>query len=105
MDWNSALVVFNIVNEWGATVINWPNCLSGTKVNNTLDACWELLLTKLQYTKTTSANYNFGTFSPSLSWSTSFFALTNNFIASGDHNPNLQPVFILKTIVFLILLI
>ena len=22
MDWNSALVVFNIVNEWGATVIN-----------------------------------------------------------------------------------
>ena len=40
MDWNSALVVFSIVNKWGEIVINWPNCLLGTKVNNTLDACW-----------------------------------------------------------------
>ena len=23
---------FNIVNEWGAIVVNWSNCLSGTKV-------------------------------------------------------------------------
>ena len=38
-DWNSALVVFSIINEWGEIVINWPNCLLGTKVNNTLDAC------------------------------------------------------------------
>ena len=45
MDWNPALVVFNIVNEWGAIVINWPNCLLGTKVNNTLmlvDDCYWL---------------------------------------------------------------
>ena len=40
MDWNSALVVFSIVNEWGKIVINWLNCLLGTKVDNTLDACW-----------------------------------------------------------------
>ena len=40
MDWNSALVVFSIVNEWGETVIKWPNCLLSTRVNNTLDACW-----------------------------------------------------------------
>ena len=37
---NSALVVFNIVGEWGVIVINWPNYLFGTKVNRTLDACW-----------------------------------------------------------------
>ena len=29
MNENSALVVFNIVNVWGAIVINWSNCLSG----------------------------------------------------------------------------
>ena len=40
MDWNSVLVVFSIVNEWGEIVINWPNCLLGTKVNNILDTCW-----------------------------------------------------------------
>ena len=39
MNENSALVVFNIVGEWGIIVINWPNCLLGTKVNNTFDAC------------------------------------------------------------------
>ena len=32
MDQNSVLVVFNIVNEWGAMVINCPNCWLGTKV-------------------------------------------------------------------------
>ena len=36
---NSALVVFSIVNEWGAIVINGTNCLSDTKVNETFDAC------------------------------------------------------------------
>ena len=40
MDWSSGLVVLSIVNEWGKIVINWPNCLLDTKVNNTLDACW-----------------------------------------------------------------
>ena len=39
IDWNSALVVFNIVNEWDAIVTNWPNYTSGKKVNKTLDAC------------------------------------------------------------------
>ena len=40
INWNSALVVFSIVEKWGETVINWPNCLLSTKVNNTLDAYW-----------------------------------------------------------------
>ena len=35
MDENSVFVVFSIANEWGAKVINWSNCLFGTKVNNT----------------------------------------------------------------------
>ena len=39
MDWNSALVVFSIVNEWVEIMINWPNCLLDTKVSNTLDSC------------------------------------------------------------------
>ena len=39
MNENSALVVFNIVSEGGVIVINSPNCLFGTKVNNALDAC------------------------------------------------------------------
>ena len=38
--WNSALVVFSIVNKWGEIVIKWPNCLLFTKVNNTIDAFW-----------------------------------------------------------------
>ena len=37
MDWNAALLVFTIVNKWGAILTNWPNCLSSTKINNTLD--------------------------------------------------------------------
>ena len=73
MDERSVFVVFNIVNKWGAMKISCPNCLFGTKVNNTLDACWQLLLTKLQCTKTTSADCNLGPSSSSLSWSTSFF--------------------------------
>ena len=31
MDWNSALVVFSIAKNNGERVINWPNCLLGTK--------------------------------------------------------------------------
>ena len=30
--------MFSIVDELGAIVINWPNCLFGTKVDNTLNA-------------------------------------------------------------------
>ena len=40
MDVNFVFVIFNIVNEWGAIVVNCPNCLFYTKVNNTLDTCW-----------------------------------------------------------------
>ena len=84
MDWSSALVVFSIVNKWGEIVINWPNCLLGTKVNNTLDAFWQLLLTKLQSARTTSIDSSFGTSSSSLS--TSYFAFPNSFIVSVDNS-------------------
>ena len=70
MDENSVFVVFNFVNEWSTIAIN---CLFGTKVNNTLDAWWQLLLNKLQCTDTASADSNFSISFPSLSWSTSFF--------------------------------
>ena len=39
MNESSVFVAFNIVNEWSDISINSPNCLFGTKVNNTLDAC------------------------------------------------------------------
>ena len=39
MDKNCGVVVFSIVNELGAIVINSPNCFFDTEVNNTLDAC------------------------------------------------------------------
>ena len=39
MDENSVFVVLNIINECGAILIYCPNCLFGTKVNNTFDAC------------------------------------------------------------------
>ena len=40
MDKNSVFADFSIVNKWGDILIDCPNCLFGTKVNNTLDACW-----------------------------------------------------------------
>ena len=89
MDWNSKLVVFSIFNEWGKIVINWLNCLLRTKVNNTLDVYWQLLLNKLQCSKTTSADSSFGTFFPSLSLSTPFFVLPNSLIVSGVNNSSL----------------
>ena len=46
-------------------------------------------LTKLQCTKTTLTDYNFGTFSLFLCASTSFYVLPNNFIVSGVSNSNL----------------
>ena len=87
MDEDSVFVVFNIFNV-AFNIVNWPNCLVGTALNNTLDACWKLLLTKLHCTKKSSADSNFGTFSPSLSWSTSFFVLPYNFIVSKDNSYN-----------------
>ena len=56
--------------------------------------------TKLQCTKATSTDSSFGTFSPSLSLSTFFFVLPDNFIVSGVNSSNLYPGFILKTILF-----
>ena len=46
-------------------------------------------MAKLQCNKTTSTGSSFGTSSPSLSLSTSYFALPDNFIASGDNNSSL----------------
>ena len=40
MEENSVFVAFSIINEWGDILINCPNCLFGTKGNNTLDPCW-----------------------------------------------------------------
>ena len=55
-----------------------------------------MLLTKLQCTQTTSTDSSFGTSSPSLSLSTSFFVMPNSFSVSGDNNSSLYPVFTLK---------
>ena len=40
MDENSVFCVLSIVNECGDILINYRNCLFGTKVNNSFDACW-----------------------------------------------------------------
>ena len=40
MNENSVFVVFNIVSEWVAIVINCPNCLFGAKV--IVDNCYWL---------------------------------------------------------------
>ena len=102
IDENCVFIVLRIVNKCVDILIKCPNCLFGTKVNNTFDAYQWLLFTRLQCTKTTSTNSNFST-SPSLSWLTSFFVLPNSFVVSDDNNSNLYPVFTLKTILFLIL--
>ena len=72
-------------NEWGEIVINWTKCLLDTKVHNTFDVCWQMLLNKLQCTKTTSTDSNFGASSLSLSW-TSFLVPPYNY---NDNNSNL----------------
>ena len=40
MDEKSVFVLFNIANEWGIILVNWSDCLFGTEVSNTVDACW-----------------------------------------------------------------
>ena len=72
MDKSFVFVVFSIVNVQQCNSDYLTKFLLGTKVNNTLDACWWSLLTKLQCAKTTSTDSNFGA-PPSLSWWTSFF--------------------------------
>ena len=69
---NSVLTVFIIVKECGEIFINCPNCLFGTKLNKTFDVCWSSFLTKLQWTKITSTDSNFGTFSLYFSLSAPF---------------------------------
>ena len=90
MDKSSVFAVFSIVIEWGAIVIDCPNFLFETKVNNTLDATWLFLFTKIQWTKAILTDSNFGmsslNFYPDQSL---FFVFPNNFIASGDNNSNL----------------
>ena len=98
---NSALAVFKYIKDSGLILIRWPNWTSGTKEYNTLDFCWWVLLTKLQWTKTTSALFIFGTSSQSLSLLTSFFELLNNFCVFSV-NSSLYLVFILNVILFFI---
>ena len=83
---HSVFIVFIIVKTYREIFSNCPNCLFGTKLNNTFDACWELFLIKLQWTNTTSTDSNLGTFSPFLLLSTNFFVLPNNFILSEVNN-------------------
>ena len=66
---NSELTAFIIVKECGEIFINCSNCLFWTKVNKTFNICWKLFLTKLHWTKKSSKDSKFGTFSPSLSLS------------------------------------
>ena len=40
MDENFVFVALSIANECSDILINCPNCLLGTKVNNNFDACW-----------------------------------------------------------------
>ena len=40
MDENSVFFVFSIANQYGDILINWPNCLFVTKVNDTFGAYW-----------------------------------------------------------------
>ena len=55
-----------------------------------------------KYTKTTSTVSNFGTSSPFLFLLITFFELPNNCIVSSVNSSSLYPVFILKTILFVI---
>ena len=64
MNENSALAVFNIVNVWGAIVINWSNCLSDDYINI----------------------FQFRTFSLFLPLAITFSVLPNSFIGSFDNN-------------------
>ena len=86
---NSVLTLFIIVKECGEIFINCPNCFFGAKLNTIFDVCWQSFLTKLQWSKTTSTDSNFGTFSLFLSKSPSFFILSNNLLVSRVTNSNL----------------
>ena len=55
-----------------------PNDLFGTNVYKTLESCWSLLLTIIQWTNTTSVISRGGTFSPFLSLVILFSALPSN---------------------------
>ena len=86
---NSVLTVFIIIKDCCEVFISCPNCLFGTKINKIFDECSWSFLAKLQCTKTTSTDSNFGTISPFLSLSTTFFVLPYNLIVSGVNNSNL----------------
>ena len=61
---NSKLKVFKDIIFLGEMCNNSPIHLSGTNVYNTLEFCWQLLLTKLQSTNTTSVISKLVTYSP-----------------------------------------
>ena len=83
---NLVVIVFIIAKECGKIFINCPNCLFGTKVNRIFEERWLSFLTRLQCTKTTSTDSNFGTFSSPLPLSMSYFTLPNKFTVSGVNN-------------------
>ena len=60
---NSELKVFKNINILGEISNNWPNDLLGINVYNTLELCWWLLLTILQWTNITSLISKWSTFS------------------------------------------
>ena len=74
-----------MVNELGAIVINCPNCLSGTKVNKTFDACglnYSVLKQLQQILILVHFHHFYLDQHP-------FFSLPNNLIVSGDNNSSL----------------
>ena len=88
---NYVFMIFSIINGCGEILINCLNCLSGTNINNTFDACWQSFLTMLQCINTTSTDSNFGIFSQFLFFLMNilFFLLPNNLFVSSDNNARL----------------
>ena len=80
---NSELKVFKNINFFDEIPSNWPNDLLGTNVYKTLESCWQLLLTVLQCTNTTSVISKWGTFSPFSSLVILLLVLPSNYIVSG----------------------
>ena len=104
MSWNSELNYFKKVWLVGEISNKLPNGLFGTKVYKTLESCWSLLLTILQWTNTTFVISRCGTFSPFLSLVILFSLLPSNFTFSGAKSSRFYPSLILNAILFSIFL-
>ena len=59
----SKLNVFKNIKFLGHISNNWTNNLLGTNIYKTFESCWQLLLTILQWTNTTSVFSKWGIFS------------------------------------------